>query len=80
MKRSGIATRGLGGPLETARPLAAVGNGAKPDRLGAVLALVVGDLARPWTKRRRQNGHLTAPTTAGQAQAGHRFARQPLTN
>ena len=54
--RSGIARRGLGAARQIGRPLEAVGNGAKPDRLDAVLALVVGDLARSWTKRSRTRG------------------------
>jgi hypothetical protein len=30
--------------------------GPQPDRAGAVLALVVGDLARTWRKQRRERG------------------------
>jgi len=53
---SATARHAPGAARETGRPLEAVGNGAKPDRLGAVLALVVGDLARPWAKQRRTRG------------------------
>lgn len=53
MHRSGVARRELGAVRQAGRPLTAVGNGPQPDRLDAVLALVVGDLARSWTKRRR---------------------------
>jgi hypothetical protein len=43
--------------------LKAAAKGAEPDRMGAVLALVVADLARPWTKQRRKRGpRLTAST------------------
>ena len=53
MHPSGVARRELGAVRQAGRPLTAVGNGPQPDRLDAVLALVVGDLARSWTKRRR---------------------------
>jgi hypothetical protein len=53
---SGIAHRALQDAHETGRPLEAVGKGAEPDTLGAVLALVVGDLARTWTKQKRKRG------------------------
>ena len=43
MRRSGKARDALGKPAQTRRPPA---NGAQHDRLGAVLALVVGELAR----------------------------------
>jgi hypothetical protein len=56
-----ITSRALQGAYETGRPPEAVGNGAQPDRLGAVLALVVGELARTWTKQSRR---LTAATIA----------------
>ena len=61
MHRSGIAHRGiahraLGAARETGRPLAAVGNGAQPDRLDVALTPLAGDLARAWTKRRRTRG------------------------
>jgi hypothetical protein len=49
--RSGIARRALEGARERSRPLEAFGNGARPDRSDDVLALVVRDLARTWTKR-----------------------------
>ena len=65
MRRSGIARRGLGAARQTGRPLEAVGNGAQPDLLDAVLALVVGDLARSWTGRRWTRGRVpaTVPST-----------------
>ena len=53
---SGITHRALQGAHETGRPLEAVGNGAEPDTLGAVLTLVVVDLARAWTKQKRKRG------------------------
>jgi hypothetical protein len=53
---SGIAHRALQGAYETGRPLEAVGNGAEPDTSGAVLALIVVDLARAWTKQKRKRG------------------------
>jgi hypothetical protein len=58
-----IAPRALQGACESGRPLEAVGNGAEPDRLGAVLALVVGELARTWTKQRSKRG-ATLPNYA----------------
>ena len=51
-----IARRALQGARETGRPLDAVGNGAEPDRLGAVLDMAVRDLARIWTQQRRTRG------------------------
>jgi hypothetical protein len=46
--RSGIAYRAVQGVRETGRPLEAVGNVAEPGRLGTVLALIAGGLARTW--------------------------------
>jgi hypothetical protein len=63
---SGIARRALGGARETGRPLQAVGNEADPDRLGAVLALVLGDLARVGSRDRsedRRSQRCSAPTS-----------------
>src|SRR2546423_15673049 len=54
--RSGIPLRAFQGARETGRSLDAVGNGGQPDRPGAVLALVAGDLARTWRKQRRKRG------------------------
>jgi hypothetical protein len=54
--RSAIAGRSFQGACQAGRPLEAVGNGTKPDRLDAVLALVVGDLARIWTEQKRKRG------------------------
>jgi hypothetical protein len=51
---SGSAGRALGDARGISRPLEALGNGEEPDRLGTVLALVVGELARPWTKQKRK--------------------------
>jgi hypothetical protein len=45
--RSGITRRASGSTRERSSPLEALGNGAEPDRLGAVLAVVVGDLLAP---------------------------------
>ena len=67
--RSRIARRGLGAARQTGRPLEAVGNEAQSDRLDAVLALVVGDLARSWADRRRTRGLV--PGT-GQSPANER--------
>jgi hypothetical protein len=63
MQGSGIARRGLQGAFGTGRPPSAVGIGEDPDRSGAVLALVVQDLARAWRKQRRKRG----PTLTTQA-------------
>jgi hypothetical protein len=54
--RSGIPRRAFQVARETSRSVEAVGNGPQPDRAGAVLALVVGDLARTWRKQRRERG------------------------
>jgi hypothetical protein len=56
VRRSGIAPRAFQGARETGQPLEAVGTGAQPDCLGGAPALVGGDLARAWTKRRRRRG------------------------
>jgi hypothetical protein len=65
MQGSGIATRALQRARETGRPLEAVGNGGQPDRLGAVLAMVVADLARTWIKQRpKQGSTLATPVDA----------------
>jgi hypothetical protein len=53
---SAIAGRSFRGACQAGRPLEAVGNGTKPDRLDAVLALVVRDLARIWTEQKRKRG------------------------
>ena len=59
---SRIAGRAARGAGPTDPPLEVVGNGAEPDRLGAVLTLIVGDLARTWTKQRGKRGPtLTTP-------------------
>ena len=55
MHGSGIAHRALQAACEPGRS-EAVGNGRQPDRLGEVLVLVVGDLARTWRKQRRERG------------------------
>jgi hypothetical protein len=60
---------GIARPSFASRPrqvgrLKTVAKRAELDRLGAVLALVVGDLARTWTKQQRKQGPtLTAPLT-----------------
>jgi hypothetical protein len=62
---SGIASRGRRGVSGARRPLEAVGDGGQPDRLGAVLALVVTDLARTWMKQeRKRRATLTTPISA----------------
>jgi hypothetical protein len=50
--RSGIAHRAFQDARETGRPSESLGHPAEPDRLDAVLALLVSDLARTWTKQR----------------------------
>jgi hypothetical protein len=65
MQGSRVARRAVQGALQTRRPSQAVGIGADADRLGAVLALVVGDLARPWAMQRRKR----APTLRTAASA-----------
>jgi hypothetical protein len=65
MQGSRIARRGLQGAFGTGRPREAVGIGADADRSGAVIARVVHDLARTWTKQRRKRGpKLTTPASA----------------
>jgi hypothetical protein len=56
MHRSGLDRSALQGARDSGRPLAAVGSLAQPERWDAVLALVVRDLARTWTTRRRMRG------------------------
>jgi hypothetical protein len=51
-----IAPPALQGGCESGRPLEAAGNGAELDCLGAVLTLVVGDLARTSTNQRSKRG------------------------
>ena len=58
MHGSEIAHRALQASCEPGRP-EAVGNGPQPDRLGEVLALVAGDLARTWRKQRRKRGPIS---------------------
>ena len=53
MQGSRVARRALHGAFHTGRPRERVGTGADADRASAVLALVVRDLARTWTKQRR---------------------------
>jgi hypothetical protein len=65
VQRSGIARRALQGRSHTGRPFEAVGEGAEPDGFGAVLALVVGELARVWMKQTRKRGPTL--TTANRA-------------
>jgi hypothetical protein len=60
--RSGIAYRAIQGARETGRSLEAVGNVAEPGRLGAVLALIAGGLARTWAR----NGAAPHPTNEEQ--------------
>lgn len=68
MDRSAIAGRSFQGARQAGRPLEAVGGETKPDRLDAVLALVVGDLVRIWIEQKRKrasalpNGAVLQPT------------------
>ena len=55
MHESEIAHRASQASCDRGR-LEAVGNGPRPDRLGKVLVLVVGDLARTFRKQRRRRG------------------------
>jgi hypothetical protein len=65
MQGSRVARRALHGSFDTGRPRESVRIGADADRLSAVLALVVRELARPWTKQRRKRGPtLRAPASA----------------
>jgi len=63
VQRSGVGHRALQGTCEPRWPLEAVGTGPEPDRLDAVLALIVNDLARIWTKQRRKRGPTLATPT-----------------
>jgi hypothetical protein len=66
VQRSRIARPALRPPPETSRRVEGVGGrlrvsaipitAAEPDRADAVLAIVVGDLARTWAKRSRKRG------------------------
>ena len=66
MQRSRTARRALGAPPEMGRQVEGVGGRlrvsaipitvAEPDRADALLAIVVGDLARTPTKRGRKRG------------------------
>jgi hypothetical protein len=58
---SGIARRGFVSRAKRTGRFEAAGDGDESDGIGAVLALVVGDLARPWTKQRRRRGPTGAP-------------------
>jgi hypothetical protein len=61
VQQSAIAPDDLQGAGQTDRLLETVGDGAEPDRLGAVIDLVVGDLGRTWMKQTRIRGRT--PTT-----------------
>ena len=82
MRRSGKARRGLGAARQTGRPPEAVGSGLQPDRSDAVLALVVGDLARIWRKQRRKrgpssrNGGVLQTTSRGEQMETVELSRQ----
>ena len=58
MQGSRVAHRGLRGTLDSGRPREAGGIGADADPSGPVLAVVVRDLARTWTKQRRKRGPM----------------------
>jgi hypothetical protein len=63
---SGIARPSFASCPRQVGRLKTVAKRTEPDRLGAVLALVAGDLARTWTKQQRKQGAtLTAPLTHG---------------
>jgi hypothetical protein len=63
---SAITNRALQGAYKTGHPLEAIGSVAQPERLGVVLALVVGELTRTWTKqRRKREATPTTPVNAG---------------
>ena len=65
MQGSKVARRALDGAVATGMPRESVGIGADAERWGAVLALIVRDLARPWTKQRQKRGPtLTTPARA----------------
>jgi hypothetical protein len=51
---SGIARSSFASHARQTGRLEAGGKGDESDRMGAVLAMVVRDLARPWTKQRRK--------------------------
>jgi hypothetical protein len=61
MQGSKVASRAVQATFHKGRPREAVGTGADADRSGAVLALVVRDLARPWRKQRRTVVAGTSP-------------------
>ena len=62
MHGSSFASHTSQGAGQTDRLREATGAAAVPDRSGAVLALVVGDLVRTWTKQARKRGpRLTTP-------------------
>jgi hypothetical protein len=61
---SGVARLSFASRPRQVGRLKTVARRAEPDRLGAVLALVAGHLARTWTKQQRKQGPtLTAPLT-----------------
>jgi hypothetical protein len=51
-----LPSRALQGKYEASPPLEAFGNAAEHERVGAVLGLVVAELARFWRKQRRKRG------------------------
>ena len=63
MHGSGTARPGFASRSRQVGRLKTVAKRAEPGGLGAVLALVVGDLARAWTKQQRKRPTLTAPLT-----------------
>lgn len=70
MHRSAVTRRAFQGPRELGWPLEAVGTAAEPDRFDAVLALIAGDLARAWTKRRRPRGPSSATVQRSSQRVG----------
>ena len=62
MQRSGRGSHALQAAGHSGRPLEAAGYGVEPDPLGAVLALVLSDLVRTWTKQaRKREARLPTP-------------------
>ena len=62
MQGSGI-DRGFTSRVRQTRRFEAARKADESDRMGAVLALVVGDLARPWTQQRRKQGPTLTTST-----------------
>jgi hypothetical protein len=74
---SEIASRGMQGARRTVRPLEPAGKGAVSDRSGAVLALVVSDLARIWSKQTRKRGSTLTTAINATPPTSEDSARRP---